>query len=53
MDELNLENVLCVPDLQHNFILVQALNKSGHRVIFENNRMVNINDVDNNSTTKI
>src|SRR5665213_2152327 len=52
-DELNLENVLCVPDLQHNLISVQALTKSGHRVIFENDGMVNINDVDNNSTIRI
>ena len=52
-DELNLENVLCVPDLQHNLILVRALTKSRHRVIFENDGTVNINDVDNNSTTKI
>ena len=48
-----MENVLCVPDLQHNLILVQMLNKNGHCVIFENDRMVNINDIDNNSTTKI
>ena len=29
------------------------LAKSGHCVIFDNDGMVNINDVDNNSTTKI
>src|SRR5665213_316377 len=52
-DEFNLENVLCIPDLQHNLISVRVLTKSRHRVIFENNGMVNINDVDNNSTTKI
>ena len=52
-DELNLENVLCVPDLQHNFISVRALTKSRHHVIFENDGMVNINDINNNSTTKI
>ena len=53
MDELNLENVLCIPDLQHNHISVRTLTKSRHRVIFENDGMVNINDIDNNSTTKI
>src|SRR5665213_2339629 len=52
-DELNLENVLCVPDLQHNLISVWALTKSSHHIIFENDGTVNINDVDNNSTTKI
>ena len=53
MDKLNLENVLYIPDLQHNLISVWALTKSRHRVIFENDGTVNINDVDNNSTTKI
>ena len=32
---------------------MRALTKSGHRVIFENDGTVNINDVDNNSITKI
>ena len=54
MDELNLENVLCIPDLQHNLISVWMLNMSRHCIIFKNDKTVNINDIDNNSiTTKI
>ena len=53
MNELNLENILCISDLQYNLISVWVLNKSMHHVIFKNDGTVNINDVDNNSITKI
>ena len=53
MNELNLENNIYISDLQHNYISMQMLNNSRYCVIFENDRMVNINDVDNNSITKI
>jgi len=52
-DELNLENVLCVPDLQHNLISVRALNKSGTDVIFKSDGTVNISDDDNNNSKQI
>ena len=49
-DELNLENVLCIPDFQHNLISVRALNKSGNDVIFKSDGTVSISDDDNNNT---
>src|SRR5271163_1050069 len=52
-DELNLENVLCVPDLQHNLISVRALNKSSTDVIFKSDGTVNISDDDNNNSKQI
>ena len=51
-DELNLKNVLCVPDLQHNLISVRALNKSGNDVIFKNDgTVINVDETD--KATKI
>src|ERR1700691_2170924 len=49
-DELKLDNVLCVPDLQHNLISVRALNKSGNDVIFGSDGAVSISDDDNKNT---
>ena len=51
-DELNLKDVLYVPDLHHNLISVRALNKSGNDVIFKHDgTVINVDETDN--TTKI
>ncbi len=47
-DEINLEDVLCIPKLHHNLISVRALNKSGHEVTFKSDGNVIQIDDDNN-----
>ncbi len=51
-DEINLEDVLCIPKLHHNLISMQALNKSRHDVTFKSDGNV-IQIDDNNNIIKI
>ena len=47
-DEINLEDVLCVPKLHHNLISVRVLNKSGNDVTFKSDGDIIQIDDDNN-----